>query len=129
MLLLHYLSNFLVWSFSHYSVPKLPKLPGIERYGGRQVHSHDYREPISFRGASVLVLGGGASGLDIAIELATEAKEVRQSLGELHFVRLFTYLWIILCLNLYTHCFCVSEHARVWYRYLVRFHEYELMAA
>ncbi|ROT64463.1 hypothetical protein C7M84_017592 [Penaeus vannamei] len=60
----------------HYSVPKLPKLPGIERYSGRQIHSHDYREPSSFRGASVLVLGGGASGLDIAIELATEAKEV-----------------------------------------------------
>ncbi|XP_042877642.1 flavin-containing monooxygenase FMO GS-OX-like 4 [Penaeus japonicus] len=60
----------------HYSVPKVPTLPGIERYSGRQVHSHDYREPSSFRGATVLVLGAGASGLDIAIELATEAKEV-----------------------------------------------------
>lgn len=34
------------------------------------MHSHDYRSAEPFAGKSVLVLGAGLSGLDIAMELA-----------------------------------------------------------
>lgn len=60
----------------HYSVPRTPKLPGIEDFEGRQMHSHNYREPTPFAGATVLVLGAGASGIDISLEISTVAKQV-----------------------------------------------------
>ncbi|KAK3868389.1 hypothetical protein Pcinc_026215 [Petrolisthes cinctipes] len=60
----------------HYSVPRMPQVKDIERYKGKQVHSHDYREPSPYKGLTVVVLGAAASGLDISLELATVAKEV-----------------------------------------------------
>ncbi|KAK4295256.1 hypothetical protein Pmani_032170 [Petrolisthes manimaculis] len=60
----------------HYSVPRMPQVEDIERYKGKQVHSHDYREPSPYKGLTVVVLGAAASGLDISLELATVAKEV-----------------------------------------------------
>ncbi|XP_069936413.1 senecionine N-oxygenase-like [Cherax quadricarinatus] len=60
----------------HYSVPKIPHIKDIEKFQGRQSHSHDYREPSSYEGCTVVVLGAGSSGLDIAHELSSTAKEV-----------------------------------------------------
>ncbi|KAK8725296.1 hypothetical protein OTU49_010801 [Cherax quadricarinatus] len=60
----------------HYSVPRIPQIKNIEKFQGRQGHSHDYREPSSYKGCTVVVLGAAASGLDIALELSTVAKEV-----------------------------------------------------
>jgi flavin-binding monooxygenase-like protein len=44
----------------------------------------EYRNPESFRGARVLVVGGGVSGADIAAELSGVAKEVDWSLRRHH---------------------------------------------
>ncbi|KAK7067551.1 hypothetical protein SK128_028187 [Halocaridina rubra] len=63
----------------HYSVPRIPKLPFIEDFQGRQMHSHDYRDSSPFKGANVLVLGSGASGLDISLEISTVANKVMLS--------------------------------------------------
>lgn len=60
----------------HYSVPNVPQVKEIERYRGKQVHSHDYREPSPYQGKTIVVLGAAASGLDITLELSTVAKEV-----------------------------------------------------
>ena len=40
------------------------------------MHSHSYRHPQPFSGQSVVVLGAGASGLDIALELASVDAQV-----------------------------------------------------
>lgn len=61
---------------SHYSVPMVPPIKDIDKFQGRQIHSHDYREPEPFRGLRVAVLGASASGLDISLEVASVAKEV-----------------------------------------------------
>lgn len=37
---------------------------------GKVMHSHSYRSPEPFAHQSVVVLGAGASGVDISIELA-----------------------------------------------------------
>jgi cation diffusion facilitator CzcD-associated flavoprotein CzcO len=50
--------------------PRMPAWPGLEQYQGRLLHSSEYRNPSSFRGADVLVVGAGSSGLDIAYDLA-----------------------------------------------------------
>lgn len=50
--------------------PKLPDWPERKRYPGRLLHSTEYRNPDEFRGADVLVVGPGCSGMDIAYDLA-----------------------------------------------------------
>jgi dimethylaniline monooxygenase (N-oxide forming) len=40
------------------------------------LHSHDYREPAPFTGKRVVVIGAGPSGMDLALEIASCAKEV-----------------------------------------------------
>ncbi|KAJ8387881.1 hypothetical protein AAFF_G00149160 [Aldrovandia affinis] len=65
----------------HYSDPHLPSIPGLENFKGTLLHSHSYRCPESFAGQSVVVLGAGASGLDISIELAGVQAQVTLSHG------------------------------------------------
>lgn len=57
-------------------MPRIPSIKDIEKFRGRKIHSHDYREPESFKGLRVVMLGAGESGLDICVEVATMAKEV-----------------------------------------------------
>ncbi|XP_054159671.1 uncharacterized protein LOC128957881 [Oppia nitens] len=59
-----------------YSKPKIPNIKGLENFKGKVIHSHSYREPQPFKDQMVLVLGGGPSGIDIAIEVADQAKQV-----------------------------------------------------
>lgn len=40
------------------------------------MHSHDYRQPEPFEGKTILCLGAGASGIDIAIDLSSVARKV-----------------------------------------------------
>lgn len=63
--------------FSHYSVPLIPKLEGMDEFRGKIVHSHDYREPEEFKDKRVVCLGGAASGQDICLDIAPMAKKVR----------------------------------------------------
>eukprot|EP00250_Pteridium_aquilinum_P006132 c16108_g1_i2 orf=97-1701(-) len=60
----------------HYFQPKLASIPGIEKWPGKQLHSHNYREPHPFVDQIVVVIGNSSSGSDIAREIAAVAKEV-----------------------------------------------------
>lgn len=51
--------------------PVLPDWPGAEAFTGECLHSSAYRNPASFVGKRVLVVGAGSSGLEIAHDLAT----------------------------------------------------------
>lgn len=64
----------------------MPQIKDVDKYKGKQGHSHDYREPSPYKGLTVVVLGASASGLDISLELSTVAKEVlyTYSILELH---------------------------------------------
>jgi cation diffusion facilitator CzcD-associated flavoprotein CzcO len=58
--------------------PHLPAWPGRERFGGRLLHSSDYRNADELRDTDVLVAGSGCSGMEIAYDVATSgAKRVR----------------------------------------------------
>lgn len=51
----------------HYSVPAFPdNVTGRSRFRGLQLHSHEYRRAERFAGKSVLIIGSGPSGTDIA---------------------------------------------------------------
>jgi cation diffusion facilitator CzcD-associated flavoprotein CzcO len=58
--------------------PHLPDWPGRDSFGGRLMHSSDYRNADDLRDADVLVAGAGCSGMEIAYDVATGgAKRVR----------------------------------------------------
>ena len=61
----------------HLSVPRRPSFPGT--FTGQELHSHDYRTPEPFSGKSVVVVGMGNSGCDIAVDLARVAGQVHLS--------------------------------------------------
>jgi cation diffusion facilitator CzcD-associated flavoprotein CzcO len=74
------LARQVVVAAGYQHTPRLPDWPGRDRYPGRLLHSSDYRNPREFRGADVLVVGPGCSGLEIAYDLAQGgARRVRLS--------------------------------------------------
>jgi putative flavoprotein involved in K+ transport len=57
--------------------PKVPYLPGLDRFAGVVQHSHDFRGAECHEGArSALVIGVGSSGHDIALALYKQGVEV-----------------------------------------------------
>jgi hypothetical protein len=54
----------------HQNVPDIPDWPGRDRFQGFLLHASEYRNAEPFRGRSVLVVGPGCSGMEIAFELA-----------------------------------------------------------
>uniref|UniRef100_A0A0E0MUK0 indole-3-pyruvate monooxygenase n=1 Tax=Oryza rufipogon TaxID=4529 RepID=A0A0E0MUK0_ORYRU len=48
----------------------VPEVPGMDTFPGKVVHSADYRSAGAFKGRSVLVVGCGNSGFEIAYDLA-----------------------------------------------------------
>ena len=49
--------------------PFVPSYPGQGEFGGRQLHTAGYRAAADFEGQTVLVVGGGNSGAQIAADL------------------------------------------------------------
>src|SRR5439155_17282709 len=49
--------------------PVIPEWPGRDRFEGRLLHAADYRNAEPFRGAAVLVVGPGCSGMEIAYDI------------------------------------------------------------
>ena len=56
--------------------PRVPSVPGRERFRGRVIHSVEYRRPAGYAGRRVLVVGVGNSGGEIGSELANAGARV-----------------------------------------------------
>ena len=50
----------------HHWNPRMPKYPGT--FTGQFIHSHDFKKASDFAGKRVLVIGGGNSACDVAVE-------------------------------------------------------------
>ena len=64
----------------HNHVPRLPAIPG--EFSGTLIHAADYKSPtvpLALAGRRVLVIGGGNSGCDIAVEAAAHAAHTLHS--------------------------------------------------
>ena len=59
-----------------FSKPKMPKFPNQEKFTGKIIHSQDYKEPSIFNDRNVVILGNGASGVDIAVSASYTANKV-----------------------------------------------------
>ncbi|KAL8216739.1 hypothetical protein R6Q57_023576 [Mikania cordata] len=60
----------------HYSEPRIAHIPGVDRWPGKQIHSHNYRVPEPFQNKIVVLIGSSASAVDISREVASVANEV-----------------------------------------------------
>jgi cation diffusion facilitator CzcD-associated flavoprotein CzcO len=58
------------------NVPNMPSFAGQQEFGGRVIHSRDYRDAAPFAGQRVLVVGMGNTGAEIALDLAEHGVEV-----------------------------------------------------
>ena len=48
----------------------VPEYPGADRFGGRQLHTKDYRTAEEFAGRHVIVVGGGISAIQLLDEIS-----------------------------------------------------------
>lgn len=62
----------------HHEVPRMPEIPG--RFTGKVMHSSQYRDPSQLAGKHVLVIGGGNSGCDVAVDAVHHAKSAVHSM-------------------------------------------------
>jgi hypothetical protein len=53
--------------------PRWPTIEGLDTFRGQVMHASAYKDPAQLRGRKVLVVGGGNSGCDIAVEAAQQA--------------------------------------------------------
>uniref|UniRef100_A0A914WPE3 Flavin-containing monooxygenase n=1 Tax=Plectus sambesii TaxID=2011161 RepID=A0A914WPE3_9BILA len=60
----------------HHVYPNVPDMTGLNKFEGRILHSHDYKDSHSFENKRVLVVGLGNSGGDIMCELGRVTKQV-----------------------------------------------------
>jgi indole-3-pyruvate monooxygenase len=74
-----YHSRRVVVATGYCAAPHMPRWPGQERFGGRIVHSSEYRDAEPFRGQRVLVIGFGNSGGEIAVDLHEHGAHVAVS--------------------------------------------------
>jgi lysine/ornithine N-monooxygenase len=58
------------------SNPFVPEIPGRHQFGGRVLHSVEYRRPNAFTNRRVLVVGAGNSAGEISVELARAGADV-----------------------------------------------------
>ena len=59
--------------------PKTPAYEGLDGFRGRVIHASAYKDPAQLRGRKVLVVGGGNTGCDIAVEAAQQAAQAWHS--------------------------------------------------
>jgi len=60
--------DYVIVASGHYSVPNVPTFPGIEKFPGRVLHAHDFREANEFAGKRLLLIGASYSAEDIALQ-------------------------------------------------------------
>ena len=60
--------DYVIVATGHFSVPNVPSWPGIDKFPGRLIHSHNFRNASHFKGRRVLVVGSSLSAEDIALQ-------------------------------------------------------------
>ena len=60
--------NHVIVATGHFSTPHVPTFPGIDRFPGRVLHSHDFRDANEFKDKRMLLIGASFSAEDIALQ-------------------------------------------------------------
>ena len=57
--------DYVVCATGHFSTPKVPYFEGFEKFGGRVLHAHDFRDALEFKDKDILLVGSSYSAEDI----------------------------------------------------------------
>ena len=60
--------DYVVVASGHFSTPNTPYFPGLEKFPGRVLHAHDFRDAAEFAGKRVLCVGSSYSAEDIGTQ-------------------------------------------------------------
>lgn len=60
--------DYVIVATGHFSTPNMPSYDGFDRFPGRILHSHDFRDAREFTGRDLLVVGSSYSAEDIALQ-------------------------------------------------------------
>jgi len=66
--------------------PNLPDIAGMNDFNGQLLHSKEYKNDVAFRNKRVIVVGGGNSAVQIAVELANTADVTIATIRPLKFI-------------------------------------------
>ena len=69
-------ADYVVTAAGHLSDPKLPQIPGLERFSRPMFHSAQWDHSFDPAGKRVGVIGSGASGIQVVPELAKTAEQL-----------------------------------------------------
>lgn len=90
-----YAARFLVVATGENSAGNIPSIPGIKNFAGESIHSSVFKSGSAYAGQSVLVVGAGNSGMEIAYDLASHGADtsivIRSPVCLLYICILFTY--------------------------------------
>ncbi len=57
--------DHVVVATGHFSTPNVPHFDGLDRFNGRVMHAHDFRDAVEFKDKDVLIIGTSYSAEDI----------------------------------------------------------------
>lgn len=57
--------DYVVCCTGHFSTPYVPEFEGFDKFGGRILHAHDFRDALEFKDKTVLLVGSSYSAEDI----------------------------------------------------------------
>jgi len=57
--------DYVINASGHFSTPHAPFFEGLDRFNGRVLHAHDFRDALEFKGKDVMVIGRSYSAEDI----------------------------------------------------------------
>ncbi|MDZ4703542.1 MAG: NAD(P)-binding domain-containing protein [Saprospiraceae bacterium] len=76
--------DFLFVANGHHNVPRHPELSGT--FTGEYLHAHAYKVNTPFRNKRILVIGGGNSACDCAVEISRVARSVAISMRSAQYI-------------------------------------------
>lgn len=79
-------SRALIAASGSFGSPHRPSLPGLGSFAGQVLHASEYRSPASVRGERIVVVGGGNSAVQIAVELARSARVTLATRSQLRWI-------------------------------------------
>jgi len=72
-----YTTRFVFTALGLLSAATMPNIAGVESFQGRSCHTHDWpKEPVSFEGKRVAVIGTASTGVQVITEAAKTARQV-----------------------------------------------------
>jgi trimethylamine monooxygenase len=57
--------DYVIVASGHFSVPNVPEYPGFDKFNGRVLHAHDFRDAREFSGQDILIVGTSYSAEDV----------------------------------------------------------------